>query len=136
MDDAVIKARVDARQRAELLLELAAMSALDCASDDARQAYWTAIRIAAEKHAPAPAAKVGISVDPMTEDEALRFEQRAIPFGMHSGRMVGYIAQHNPSYLQFIAGDVRFVLDLNRYLKNPTIARECQERIDAEESLG
>lgn len=133
-DDATIKLRVEARKVACAAIALCMECSDECPTEDAKVAFWQAIRFAAEQHAPAQQPeKKPLVFEPMTDEESRRFEQRTIPFGMHAGRTVGYLAQYNADYLQFIAGDVRFTIDLNRYLKNAAVSRDVQAASERDE---
>lgn len=136
INDDVIKARVEARERAALLLELAAMSANESPTEDAKLAFWAAVRICATKFAPLPVSERKQPViEPMSDEESRRFEQKVMPFGMHAGLTIGCLAEYHPDYLQYIAGDVRFVIDLNRYLLNSSVARDVQASADDDDGV-
>lgn len=100
-----VAANITARQEAEALLSLAG---------EQSQRFWEIVAdYAASKLPPKP-----VPVDrypPMTEQEAMHFEEESMPYGKHQGGLVGMI---DVDYLLFLTEGDEFSKRLKRYVKS------------------
>jgi len=79
------------------------------------EAFWRIMqRLVTEKLPPTMPTVVEVIVKdaPMRDNEARKFEEKAMPFGLHAGRAVGEIP---PDYLIFMAEGTEFTKQLKRY---------------------
>lgn len=125
MTDSEITARVEARESAKALLELAGYSSGGM-SEDADHEFWIVIRDEALKHAPLPVVEPKRpQVKPMTDAECRAFEKCMMPFGKWSDNTIGIVFEHDPDYLHWlVAQKDDFREALNRYLMAVTRPEE------------
>lgn len=123
-----LKARVEGRNSAKELLQLAKEEAMRIVGDGRRPnafcTFWEEIRDCALEHVPLqPVEPKVIRAKPMTDEQAHEFEKEEIPFGQYKAYKVGSVMELNPVFLYWLANQT-FVDDLRRYLANETIARQ------------
>ena len=110
MDVLEMAAAINARKEAEALLELAG---------EQPQRFWEVIAAAAISKLP-PRPLPPDRYPPMSEQEAIRFENESLPYGKHAGRPVGEVEF---SYLLFLTEGDEFSKKLRRYVKSERFQR-------------
>lgn len=100
-----LAANIAARKEAEALVELA--------GEQPRRFWEVLAELAVSKLPPKPV--LPERDPPMTEQEALYFEEQSMPYGKHQGGLVGMV---EPSYLLFLTEGDAFSKKLRRYVKS------------------
>lgn len=90
--------------------------------EEQRRPFWRHVFRAASHAVPEEAAPRNDRPQPMTADEARRFERRSMPFGQHRGKQVGDVPLE---YLIWLDESSRvFQQELHRYLAAEHVQRE------------
>lgn len=81
--------------------------------------FWTAIHLAAAAEGKVPPPPPSRGIQPMSDEEAARFERNRIEFGKHKGELIQDVPA---AYLCWIAED-EFRENLQRYICSDAFAR-------------
>lgn len=128
-DDARLKARVEARQEANAIIELAHEASCRLLNNslgstlrtDATDVFWQEIRDASLVMTPLPPVEPKlIKARPMTDTESREFEKEICPFGQYATQRMSAVPL---DYLKWLS-DQTFIDDLRRYLANDMIMRQ------------
>lgn len=94
-------------------------------TEPARQAFVEALLRVLDDMIPKPAPTP--TRERMTAEQARMFERSLIPWGIHAGQSVGWVAENDFGYLRYVTQEDDFKALLRRYVDSGHGEPDCED---------